>query len=193
MFSWLSFLTYACVTAVTPGPNNLMSMSVGARYGLKGSLPFNFGILFGFSIVMLMCTFFCNTLSEFLPSVMMPLLVIGCAYMLWLAWKIYKSPNHLSEHNSEGGFLAGALLQFVNPKIYVYCIVSMQAYILPYYKGDWAALVFFALLLAVIGCLFTILWSAFGSVFRRLFSEYAHITNPIMALALAYCAVALFF
>lgn len=69
----------------------------------------------------------------------------------------------------------------------------MQAYILPYYKGDRAALVFFALLLAVIGCLFTILWSAFGSVFRKLFSEYAHITNPVMALALAYCAVTLFF
>ena len=33
MFSWFSFLTYAVVTAVTPGPNNIMSMSNGSRKG----------------------------------------------------------------------------------------------------------------------------------------------------------------
>ena len=33
MFSWFSFLTYAVVTAVTPGPNTLMSLSNGGRLG----------------------------------------------------------------------------------------------------------------------------------------------------------------
>ena len=37
MFHWASFLTYAVVTAVTPGPNNLMSMSNGGRSLSKGS------------------------------------------------------------------------------------------------------------------------------------------------------------
>lgn len=27
MFNWFAFLTYAVITAATPGPNNIMSMS----------------------------------------------------------------------------------------------------------------------------------------------------------------------
>lgn len=84
------------------------------------------------------------------------------------------------------------MLQFVNPKIYIYCIVSMEAYILPHYHGQWDKLAFFALLLAFIGFSFTLLWPLFGSVFKKIFSQYARITNTVMAMLLVYCAVSLF-
>lgn len=58
MFSWINFLSYAVATAVTPGPNNLMSMSNAGRLGFKRAFPFNLGILTGFAVVMLLCTFF---------------------------------------------------------------------------------------------------------------------------------------
>ena len=86
MFNWISFLTYAVVTAVTPGPNNIMSMSNGSRKGFRGALPFNLGIWLGFSIVMLLCTLFCSVLSAFIPKIKLPMLIIGAAYMLYLAW-----------------------------------------------------------------------------------------------------------
>ena len=44
MFSWINFLSYAVVTAVTPGPNNLMSLSNAGRLGFRRALPFNLGI-----------------------------------------------------------------------------------------------------------------------------------------------------
>lgn len=192
MFSWLNFLSYAIVTAVTPGPNNIMSMSNAGRVGFRKSFPFNLGILAGFSIVMLGCTFFCNTLSAVIPKIKMPMLIIGALYMLWLTWKTFKSSSVIEEDHTHSGFLSGLILQFINPKIYIYCIVSMEAYILPVYQGEWGALVFFALLLAFIGFIFTVCWSLFGSVFKLLFSKYAKITNAIMALLLVYCAVSLF-
>ena len=43
MFPWFSFLTYAVVTAVTPGPNNIMSMSNGSRNGFRGRCPLIWG------------------------------------------------------------------------------------------------------------------------------------------------------
>lgn len=43
MFPWFSFLTYAVVTAVTPGPNNIMSMSNGSRKGFRGRCPLIWG------------------------------------------------------------------------------------------------------------------------------------------------------
>ena len=90
MFNWFAFLTYAVITAATPGPNNIMSMSNGGRLGFKGALPFNFGILAGFAAVMLICTAFCSTLTELIPAVKTPMLIAGAAYMLHLAWATYR-------------------------------------------------------------------------------------------------------
>lgn len=88
--------------------------------------------------------------------------------------------------------MSGLLLQFINPEIYIYCIMSMEAYILPLYCGRPLPLFGFALMLAFFGFSATLLWSAFGSVFKRLFSEHARLVNTIMALLLVYCAVSLF-
>lgn len=141
---------------------------------------------------MLACTFFCGLLSELIPKLKTPMLVIGAAYMLWLAWKTWRSPPVTEEGSARSGFVSGLALQFVNAKIYIYCLVSMEACILPYYQGEWGKLVFFALLLAFIGFCFTLCWALFGSVFKALFSKYAKVTNLVMALLLVYCAVSLF-
>lgn len=192
MFSWLNFLSYAIVTAVTPGPNNIMSMSNGSRLGFCKALPFNLGIWAGFSSVTLLCTFFCSSLSAAIPKIKTPMIVIGALYMLSLALKTFRSPSIIEDDHSQSGFLSGLTLQFINPKTYIYCIVSMEAYILPYYHEKWDILVLFSLLLAFIGFIFTLCWSLFGSVFKLFFSKYAKITNTVMALLLVYCAVSLF-
>ena len=191
MFSWFHFLSYAVITAATPGPNNLMSMSNAGQRGFARAFPFNLGIWLGFSMVMLLCTFFCTTLSALIPKLKTPMLVIGAAYMLWLAWKTFRSTGALEEREGRGSFASGMFLQFVNPKIYIYGIVSMEVYILPHYHEVWS-LVCFALLLAFLGFVFTLLWALFGSAFRLLFSKYARVTNGVLALLLVYCAASLF-
>ena len=192
MFPWYSFLTYAVITAATPGPNNIMSMSNAGRLGFRRALPFNLGIWVGFTIVMALCTLFCTALSALIPAIRLPMLVLGAAYMLYLAWGTFRSSDVIQEDHAREGFRSGLLLQFINPKIYLYGIMSMEAYILPYYSGQPAVLLFFALLLAFIGFVFTLAWAAFGSVFRLLFSRHARVVNTIMALLLVYCAVSLF-
>ncbi|MBQ8599865.1 MAG: LysE family transporter [Clostridia bacterium] len=192
MFDWISFLTYAVITAVTPGPNNIMSMSNGSKKGFRGALPFNLGIWLGFSVVMVLCTLFCNALAVWIPKLRLPMLLLGAAYMLYLAWETFRSSGELETKNEKDGFWAGAFLQFINPKIYIYCIMSMEAYILPYFQGQTGVLLSFALLLALIGFVFTLAWSAFGSVFRWLFSKHTKVVNTVMALLLIYCAISLF-
>lgn len=102
----------------------------------------------------------------------MPMLIIGAIYMLYLAWQTFKSTDSIEENHSREGFLSGLFLQFVNPKIYIYCIMSMEAYILPFYNGEYVKLLGFAILLAFIGFVFTLCRSAFGSVFKLLFSKH---------------------
>ncbi len=191
MFNWFDFIIYAVVTAITPGPNNIMSMSNASVLGFTKALPFNFGIFTGFCFVITLCTIFSSLLASLIPVVELPMLVLGAAYILYLAWKTFKNSSLIEERKGSSNFIAGMTLQFINPKFYIYCIVSMDAYILPYYGDNVWALVLFAFLLCFIGFACTLLWSAFGTLFKCLFSDYAKITNTIMSLLLVYCAASL--
>lgn len=192
MFNWFNYLSYILIIAVTPGPNNIMSMTHASRRGLRKSFPFNLGVWAGFILVMLLCTAFCSTLSTLIPKIQPVMLIIGAAYMLYLAWKTFRSSSVSEKEAGSATFLSGFVLQFLNPKVILAGIVSIQTYILPYYQGKIAPLCFFAVLYATTGFLCTLLWALFGSVLRTLFSRYAKVTNTIMALLLVYCAIALF-
>lgn len=102
-------------------------------------------------MVMLLCTAFCDGLSALIPKIKLPMLAAGVLYMLYLAWETFRSSGEIREDHSRDGFWSGLALQFINPKIYLYCILSMEAYILPFYHGQLLPLTAFALLLAFIG------------------------------------------
>ncbi len=191
MFIWFDFLIYALVTAITPGPNNIMSMSNAGRLGFKKALPFNLGIFGGFLIVVSLCTFFSSLLSVYIPVVELPMLLGGAGYIMFLAWKTWQAKDIVENEPITNSFFCGLVLQFINPKLYIYSIVSMDAYILPYYGENIWVLVFFAFLLSFIGFACTLLWSGFGSMFKLLFSKHARITNAIMSFLLVYCAVSM--
>jgi len=192
VFNWVAFLTYAFTTGFTPGPNNIMSMTNASRRGFRGAMPFNYGILTGFTIIQLLSAVFCSVLESWIPRIKTPMLVIGAVYMLWLAWGTFRSSGDLGEQEGRDGFFTALMLQFINPKVYLYCVMSMEAYVIPYYQGQWDKLFFFAILLSFIGFLATLSWTAFGSAFRRLFTTHARAVNTVMALLLVYCAISLF-
>ena len=89
MFHLTDFLIYCFITAYTPGANNLLSMSNAIRLGFRRSIRFNFGIFAGFAIVMSVCTIFSTTLFTLLPKVKLIMQILGAAYMLYLAWKVW--------------------------------------------------------------------------------------------------------
>lgn len=194
MFPWIAFLTYITVTAVTPGPNNILSLSNASRVGFRRALPLNLGMWAGFTMITLLSAVFCSVLSAWLPTIEMPMKIAGALYMLWLSFRTAFPKQHGEEVSApiKSSFTTGLLLQFLNPKIILYSIISMEVYILPQYAGDTLALTLFAVLLSTVGFSFSLLWAAFGSAFRMLFTRHAKITNAVMALALVYCAIALF-
>lgn len=192
MFHLYDFLIYCFITAYTPGANNLLSMSNAIRLGLRRSIRFNLGILAGFAIVMSVCTAFSATLYSFLPKVKIVMQILGAAYMLYLAWKVWKSSSELNaDGGKEASFFSGMVLQFANPKIYIYAITAMSLYILPVYHS-LSALMGFTVILSLIGASGSFVWALFGSAFCKFFSKHTKTVNMIMALLLAYCAVSLF-
>lgn len=192
MFPVSDFLIYCFITAYTPGANNLLSMSNAARLGFRKSVFFNFGITMGFLIVMTVCTLFSSTLYSALPKVKFYMQLLGAAYMLYLAWKVWKTSSDLEvESRKESSFLSGMVLQFMNPKIYIYAITAMSLYILPLYHSV-VALIVFVLILTIIGASGSYVWALFGSAFCRFFTKHTKGVNLVMALLLVYCAVSLY-
>ena len=192
MFHLYDFLIYCFITAYTPGANNLLSISNAIRLGFCKSVRFNFGILAGFAIVMSVCTAFSATLYSFLPKVKIVMQILGAAYMLYLAWKVWKSSSELSaDGGTEASFLSGMVLQFANPKIYIYAITAMSLYILPVYHSG-TALIGFTAILSLIGASGSFVWALFGAAFCKFFSKHTKLVNAVMALLLVYCAIALF-
>lgn len=192
MPNFTAFLSYVLVTTFTPGPNNIMSMSNAGRYGIKKSLFFNVGVFFGFFIIITLCTLFSFTLYSFIPSIKPVMTYVGALYILWLAWKTYKSKPHSEDENEKptNTFLAGFLLQFVNPKVILYGITTVSTFIMPYYRSIFLLLIF-SLILAAVGFIATFCWSLFGSIFQRFLVRNDKV-NLVMALLLVYCAVSLF-
>ncbi len=176
-----------------PSPNNIMSMVNGSSYGFRRSLGFNLGIWLGLSLVALLCTVVSNAVYGLLPSIALPVKVLGAAYMLYLGWKIFTFPTQLDVKHTPCLFASGMLLQFINVKYYVYCLVSMLVYILPHYQGNMPVLVLFALLLSTLGFAFALLWAWGGASLRVFFSRYGRAINVLLALCMLYCAVSLFY
>lgn len=193
MPNFTAFLSYVLITTFTPGPNNIMSMSNASRYGFKKSIFFNIGIFFGFFIIIALCSFFSVSLYSLIPSIKPIMTSIGAVYILWLAWKTYKSKPHTESDNEKNTntFLSGFLLQFVNPKVILYGITTVSTFIVPYYKSV-VVLAIFSAILASVGFVATCCWSMFGSLFQKILIQNEKVINIIMALLLAYCAVSLF-
>ena len=86
-----AFLTYTLITALTPGPNNILALSSVTSHGLRRSLRVLAGMSVGFIITMLICAALTFSLVELDSRFTLVLGWIGAAYILWLAWQIAKS------------------------------------------------------------------------------------------------------
>jgi len=177
----------------TPGPNNIMAMLFANQYGFKKTLRFCLGVGAGFFVIMILSSYFNLILHNFIPKIELPMMLLGAAYMLYLAIKIITSST--SANGDEGGkynsFLAGMLLQFVNPKGVLYGITVIATFILPYYSST-IDLLLFSLFLGFVGIMSTCSWSLFGSIFQKFLSNYRKQFNIVMALLLLYSAVSIF-
>lgn len=105
---------------------------------------------------------------------------------LRLAWMVWRSSADVeADSGKEASFLSRMILQFANPKIYIYAITAMTLYILPVYRST-GAVIGFTVLLALIGASGSFVWALFGSVFCKFFSRHTKAVNLVMALLLVY-------
>eukprot|EP00873_Tetraselmis_striata_P032774 jgi/Tetstr1/453038/TSEL_040074.t1 len=125
-----ALLSFAFVTTVTPGPNNLMLMASGANFGFRRTMPHMLGIVGGVSVMTLLVGGGLMALFDAVPALNVVLKVLSVGYLLWLALKIATAAP-LKDRAADGRpmtFVQAAAFQWVNPKAWAMCLSAITLY-----------------------------------------------------------------
>ena len=185
-----AFFAYLFLTAFTPGPNNIMALSNAGAFGFKRSCRFCLGVFLGFLVVMSACALAGSLLYAAVPRIEPYLRWVGAAYILLLAWWIFRA-RHVGVETSRlsrpNGLWAGVVLQLVNVKVIIYGLTALSVFVLPYHDR-LTSLAVFVLILSLMGLAGTMAWAGFGAMMRKIFDRYRRRVNTILALSLVLCA-----
>ncbi len=177
--------TFALVTVITPGPNNLMLMTSGANFGFRRTVPHMLGIGLGFPMMITLVGIGVMQVFDLWPLSYTILKVLSVVYLLYLAWKIANSapPTNAQTKAKPLTFLQSAAFQWVNPKAW-----SMALSAITLYAGgrDLPAVLWVAGVYVAMSLVSTTGWTALGQQMRHLLKNHARLQvfNWIMALLL---------
>ena len=120
----LSLIGLALAAAWTPGPNNVLVASSGARYGMRRTVPHIAGIGVGFPLMIFVIAVGLGQVFQQSQLLRETVRIIGIIVLLWLAWRIASSTAKLGENSfaQPFTFLQSAAFQWINPKAWVMAI-----------------------------------------------------------------------
>lgn len=125
----IAYLAFMGIASATPGPNNTMLMASGANFGLKRTWPHMAGVVLGFAFLLTCVGLGLGALVTAAPILHVILRYGGCAYLLWLAWKIATAKAIGGvEATRPLRFWEVVAFQWVNPKAWVGAIGAISAY-----------------------------------------------------------------
>ena len=201
-----SFLFYCYISAITPGPANICSLSTSLQEGKKAAFQQWIGIFTGFFIVSIISVFVSYFLGTALNDKVQYLSFVGAAYLIYLAIHILAGHNNKSEQKNDDEekspsinsseksffqyFLTGVLVQLTNVKIMLMCLTAITSFVLPYNR-TFLPILAVGLFLPFTGPVANLVWLFAGLSLKRLFSNHKKTVNIVMSLSLILCAVSL--
>lgn len=173
--TFLALATFAFVTSITPGPNNMMLFSSGVNFGFKRTIPHMLGIGGGFFTLLLGIGFGLGAILKAYPLAFIILKFAGGIYLLYIAWKIATS-RRLGESKAGSRpmrFLEAAAFQWVNPKAWVMALGAMTTYPVP--ESYTATVLIIAFVFTIVNVPSVSCWAGFGSALREWLSVPARL------------------
>lgn len=176
-----SFFSYVTVMSITPGPNNLLLATSGVNFGMRRTLPMVFGILVGCALQTVIAGVALEVLLHWMAAIRLPLTLAGCAYLLWLSWKIFRAaaPEERSKPQPMT-LLGGACFQAINPKAW---LMATNVALL-YSASSGVLTVMLGFMLLNLPCI--LIWAALGDRLRShlQIAWKRQLFNSLMALSL---------
>ncbi len=173
-----SLIAFNLVGSLTPGPNNIILMSMGISYGFRRCIPYIAGVMIGFALVLAAAILGLGTLVEQFPAALTIVTLAGAAWLTWLAIGYFKDafkPKTTAAGDVPApvkkpmGFFEAIAFQWVNPKGLIFAFGAATAYI-GIHDNIVMRIVIIVLLFNFAGLIGNILWALMGSTVNRLLS-----------------------
>ena len=154
------------------GPANITMASLGARFGLLKSLPFILGINLIVLLHALLIGLGAGTFLEKYPAIFQYLQYAGSAYLIYLAFKFYRSsrPEINDIKDNVPNLFDGIILQLLNMKVVSVTIVMFSQF-LDADSGKMAQIMILSLGLASLTTVATMAWAAAGAWLTQTFAS----------------------
>ena len=164
---------FCFVSSITPGPNNLMLLSSGARFGFVRTVPHLLGVAIGFTVMVVLVGVGFAGVFEAVPQLHQVLRIISVVYVLYLSWKIATGPTHFDGDRRDAGkpmsFIQAALFQWVNPKAWTMAVTAVTGYSPSH--NSLIALASTAIIFGTVNLPCVGLWAALGTRLRSVLSS----------------------
>ncbi|QVM98970.1 LysE family translocator [Pseudomonas sp. SORT22] len=187
----LSMAAFALAASISPGPVNIVALSAGARHGFRASLRHVSGATLGFVLLLVLIGLGLHELLRHWPAMTQVLHWAGVVFLLYMAWKLASDNGELGAGGatSAPSVLAGATLQWLNPKAWLACVAGIGAYV---GEGDSRRLWQFSAIYLVICFLSIASWAWAGSAISHSLSNAQRMRRFNRCLALLLLASALY-
>lgn len=185
----LPLLTYVATMSVTPGPNNLMLAASGVNFGFRRTVPHMLGISIGHGIQVAIVAGLLAWVMAWLDDMRLGLVLAGCAYLLWLAWRQAQAGQPGGGKSAQPlGFIGAALFQWVNPKAWM-MVLNAAILFLPH--GNWTAVLWMAVMSIFVNLPCIAVWAFAGDKLRLTLRDplALRVFNYTMAALLAATAL----
>ena len=181
-----SYTTFCFIMATTPGPNNMMVLASGVRFGTRRTLPLILGIAAGMAVLFGATGSGLGAAFKALPLLALVLRLLSAGFLFWLAWKI-ATAGPLKQDQSELkilGFPTGVGFQWINPKAWAAAMTAASTYL----PADAGAVTIGvgAAIIALAALFATTVWMSFGLLISRFLHDprRAQAFNIVMAILL---------
>lgn len=129
MSTLFAMATFSLVMSISPGPVNMITLSIGANSGIRKALPFVSGATIGFTLLLLIIGVGLGEFAMKTPYFMEGISLIGTAFILYIGYKIASSGGTLKmEDENMPDFRHGFLLQWLNPKAWAACLAGVAIF-----------------------------------------------------------------
>ncbi|TKB48973.1 LysE family translocator [Ferrimonas sediminicola] len=155
---------FAFVSTMTPGPNNIMLMSSGAKVGFVRTIPHMLGVSLGFALMVVLVGAGLMGVLAAMPQSQTLLKCLSLAYLCYLALKIANSDHSKQETEFQPmTFMAAAGFQWVNPKGWSMALTAVTLYS----HGHWQEVGIIAGVFLILNLPSVSLWAAAGTQLQR--------------------------
>ncbi len=186
--SWfLALLMFILVAGFTPGPNNIIAMSIGFNHGYRKVLPHVAGVTVGFPVMLILIGLVLKPIMQEYEQIFMLLKYASIAYIIYIAYHVATqepSIDGLSSDKKPIGFWQSVAFQWINPKAWAGALATVTLY-MP--KGYYTQGVYIAALLSAVTIIAAIsAWAIMGKGIKGFLShpKQVRVFNVVMALLL---------